>query len=123
LIDSIFHQVSFRKLEKVKVVILNLNRQEIAVQNKEKPIIFNFGLSGLDWMQSCGQKGRCTTCAFEILSGEEFLSPPSEAEMNFLENGRLKPGRRLACQTTTSGNIVIRVPNDVKLPHLTYSEP
>jgi ferredoxin, 2Fe-2S len=114
--------VSFRKLEKVKVVILNLNRQEIAVEDQEKSLIANFAAAGQDWMQACGQKGRCTTCAFEVIEGQEFLSEESEAELKFRANGRLKDGRRLACQTRTSGNIVIRVPDDVKLPHLTYTE-
>ena len=109
-------------MEKVKVVILNLNRQEIAIENQEKSLIYHFGLAGQDWMQACGQKGRCTTCAFEVLEGREFLSEESEAERKFHDNGRLPVSRRLACQTRTSGNIVIRVPDDVKLPHLTYTE-
>ncbi len=103
-------------------MIQNLNRQEIAIENEEKTIIFNFGLAGLDWMQACGQKGRCTTCAFEILEGKEFLSPESEPELKYREMGRLPEGFRLACQTRTSGNIVIRVPDALKLPHLIYSE-
>jgi 2Fe-2S ferredoxin len=109
-------------LEKVKVVILNLNRQEIPVENEEKSIIFNFGLAGLDWMQACGQKGRCTTCACEVVEGAENLSEPTEAEVTYFEKGRLKPGQRLTCQARAKGNIVIRVPEVLKLPHLTYSE-
>lgn len=109
-------------MEKVKVVIANLNNQEIAVDFPERSIIFHFGISGIDWMQACGQKGRCTTCAFEIISGAENLSELSDNELRYKEQGRLSDNFRLACQTFTKGDIVIRVPNGLKLPHQKYSE-
>ena len=79
-------------------------------------------MAGLDWMQACGQKGRCTTCAFEVLDGMENLQAPTEAEMRYLAAGRLPQGSRLACQARTNGNLLIRVPANGKLPHLQYSE-
>ena len=109
-------------METVKVVIQNLNRQEIAVGNPDFPILYWIGQTGTDWMQTCGQKGRCTTCSFQVLEGEENLSPLTEAELKFRNLGRLPDGYRLACQAKTSGNLVIRVPNALKLPHLSYSE-
>lgn len=106
----------------VKVVIRNLNHQEIPIDFPESSLLFHIDKAGIDWMQACGQKGRCTTCAFQILEGENFLSEMTDSEHRFQELGRLKPGYRLACQTKTSGPIVIRVPNGLKLPHITYSE-
>ena len=109
-------------MEKVKVVIKNLRMQEIPVTDSEIPLIFHFAQAGLDWMQACGQKGRCTTCAFEVLEGIENLSPPTESELRYLAAGRLKPGYRLACQACTSASILVRVPDGCRLPHLDYSE-
>lgn len=108
-------------MEKVKLVILNLNRQEIAIENKEKSIIFNLGQCGIDWMQACGQKGRCTTCVFEIVSGGENLSELSDTELKFRDLGRLPENQRLACQAKMFGNVEIRVPDHLKLPHINYS--
>jgi 2Fe-2S ferredoxin len=96
--------------------------QEIQVDNMEKPLIFFFACASLDWMQACGQKGRCTTCAFEVLEGMENLSEASEAEMRYLAAGRLLPGQRLACQARTSGNLLIGVPRNNQLPHMQYNE-
>ncbi len=72
-------------------------------------------------MQSCGQKGRCTTCAFEVLEGNENLSQPSEAELKYRDLGRLPENFRLACQTFAMGPVLIKVPESLKLPHLIYS--
>ena len=109
-------------MERVKVVIKNLRMQEIPLAESEKPLIFHFAAAGLDWMQACGQKGRCTTCSFDILEGSENLSETTEAEMRYLAAGRLQPGQRLACQSRASGNLLIRVPVKNQLPHLHYSE-
>ena len=109
-------------MEKVKLVIQNLNRQEIAIENEEKTIIFYLGEAGIDWMQACGQKGRCTTCAFEVLDGAENLSQLTEVEEKFRTLGRLRTNERLACQAKAKGNIVISVPESLKLPHIKYSK-
>jgi len=121
LIDSIFHQEIFRKLEKVKLVIQNLNSQEIELNIAEKSIIFYLAEAGVDWMQTCGQKGRCTTCAFEIINGAENLSEYSDNELKFRSLDRLPENYRLACQTKIYGNVEIRVPESLKLPHIKYS--
>lgn len=108
-------------MEKVKVVIINLNSQEIPIDFPESSILFNISQAGLDWLHACGQKGKCTTCAFQIIEGEQYLSQPTDSELKFMEHGRLKEGFRLACQTKTNGNIMIRVPERLKLPHISYS--
>jgi 2Fe-2S ferredoxin len=108
-------------LEKVKVVIENLNHQEIAIFEPQKSIIFHIGQAGIDWMQACGQKGRCTTCAFQILEGDENLSSPTESEIRFADQGKLPAPFRLACQACAIGNVRIKVPDSLKLPHISYS--
>ena len=107
-------------MEKVKIAFANLNHQEIEVIDLEKPLIFNLGASGVDWMQACGQKGRCTTCAFEAVEGAENLSELTEAELKFRELERLPETQRLACQAITKGDVTIRTPHSSKLPHLEY---
>ncbi len=110
-------------MERVKVVIENVNRQEITVSDTEKTILDAIGEAGTDWMQVCGRKGRCTTCAFQVLEGEEFLSAATGAEERYRAGGRLADGYRLACQTRiVSGTVVIRVPNALKLPHISYTD-
>lgn len=96
--------------------------QEIPVDNVENPLIAHLAKAGIDWMQACGQKGRCTTCLFEVLEGAENLLPPTEAEMRYLASGRLRQNQRLACQACTSGNLLISVPAFGQLPHLEYAE-
>lgn len=107
-------------MEKVKIAFANLNHQEIEVIDVEKPVIFNLAAAGVDWMQACGQKGRCTTCAFEVVEGGENLSELTETELKFRELNRLPISQRLACQANTKGNIRIRTPHSSKLPHLKY---
>ena len=96
--------------------------QEIPAEDSENTLIHHFGLAGLDWMQACGRKGRCTTCLFQVVEGSGSLSPLTDAEIRYLAAGRLREGQRLACQTRTSGNLVISVPPAGRLPHLDYSE-
>ena len=108
-------------MEKVKLVIQNLNSQEIELDNPEKPIIFYLAEAGIDWMQTCGQKGRCTTCAFEVIKGKENLSEYSDNELHFKNLNRLSGKYRLACQAKIFGNVEIRVPESLKLPHVKYS--
>jgi 2Fe-2S ferredoxin len=78
--------------------------------------------AGHDWMHACGGKGRCTTCRLEVLSGAENLTPDTEAELRYRRAGRLLPHERLTCQARLpEGNLVARVPEATKLPHVTYS--
>lgn len=47
---------------------------------------------------ACDGQGLCTTCECRILSGEEHLSPLSDAEAVWLPPARLRDGYRLGCQ-------------------------
>tara|TARA_R110002012_G_scaffold193734_6_gene361502 strand:+ start:10054 stop:10404 length:351 start_codon:yes stop_codon:yes gene_type:complete len=100
--------------------LFNLRIDSISVHRKVIEIIHE---NGIDWMHACGKKGRCTTCKIILKSGEENLSPPTKAELDFLNQGRLKPGERLACQAELqSGEIIVRVGKFNKFPHIEYSE-
>lgn len=109
-----------------KICIKNLQEKTIFVSEK-KTILQSLAENQIDWMQACGGKGRCTTCKMLVLEGQEWLSPLSEVEQKFLQQGRLLPKERLTCQTkpiTTSENtmLVVSVPKPYKLPHIEYND-
>ena len=105
----------------VKITIENLGQKEIVSPYHENSIIKLIHSEGIDWMHACGTKGRCTTCKMIMIKGAEYLSPITAAELKYRQMGALNNNERLACQTRTSGPIVIRVPDEYKLPHLTYT--
>lgn len=105
----------------VKITIENLAQKEIVSRNHENPIIKLIHGEGIDWMHACGMKGRCTTCKMIVLRGAEHLSDITGAELKYRQMGALNNNERLACQTRTSGDLVIRVPDEYKLPHLKYT--
>lgn len=88
----------------------------------EKSLLKHFQDIRLDWMHACGGKGRCTTCKVIVLSGAENLSQLTPAEIRYKNMKALADGERLSCQVRPLGDIVVRVPEEYKLPHLTYSE-
>ncbi|MBX2943532.1 MAG: (2Fe-2S)-binding protein [Cyclobacteriaceae bacterium] len=106
----------------VKIVIENLDRKELVINNYSKTVLNHLQDHFLDWMHACGAKGRCTTCKMIVVSGVENLSELTAAEIKYKSRGELRENERLTCQTKTSGDIVIRVPNSGKLPHMKYSD-
>jgi len=105
----------------VKIVIENLGKKELEVNNISKTVLNHIQDHFVDWMHACGAKGRCTTCKMEVLEGGEGLSGLTESELRYRQKGELLAHERLACQVSVSGNLVIRVPESGKLPHMTYS--
>lgn len=104
----------------MEIIIKNLNQQKV-IGDKNQSVLKNIQLAMIDWMQACGGKGRCTTCAMKVLEGNENLTSPTTFELQQQNIGRLRPEERLACQCTIIGNIVIEVPERLKLPHIKYS--
>jgi ferredoxin, 2Fe-2S len=105
------------------ITIQNLANKTVTLPASVQSIIQAFAEQGIDWMQACGQKGRCTTCKMKVLEGEEQMSAPSENEQRMQKLGRLPEGYRLACQCwVKSGHVLVRVPDVNKLPHMQYSE-
>jgi len=105
----------------VKITIENLGQKEIVSLNHENSIIKLIHGEEIDWMHACGTKGRCTTCKMIIVKGAENLSSLTSAELKYRQMGALNSNERLACQAKASGEIVIRVPDEYKLPHLSYT--
>lgn len=106
----------------VKIVIENLGKKELEINNTGNTVLSCVQAHFVDWMHACGAKGRCTTCKFSVISGSENLSEMTPAEMRYGSVGELKEGQRLACQARVMGDISIRVPDAVKLPHLIYTD-
>ncbi|WPR75301.1 2Fe-2S iron-sulfur cluster-binding protein [Algoriphagus sp. NG3] len=105
------------------IVIENLFNLRINSTSVHRKVIEIIHENNIDWMHACGKKGRCTTCKIIMVSGEGHLSPPTKAELDFLKQGRLKEGERLSCQAELSeGEIVVRVGQSNKFPHIEYSE-
>jgi 2Fe-2S ferredoxin len=77
--------------------------------------------AGHDWQHACGARGRCTTCRVRVLDGAARLTPPTEAELRYQAAGRLLLTERLTCQARLpAGEVLGRVPEGAKLPHVAY---
>lgn len=80
--------------------------------------------AGHDWLHACGGKGRCTSCRIGVVSGPEALTPLTDAELRYRQAGRLLAHERLTCQARLpAGEVVGRVPDATRLPHVRYLEP
>lgn len=105
----------------VKIVIENLAQKEVIAEGKVNSVLSMLQSNYIDWMHACGGKGRCTTCKMIVIEGAEQLSLPSGAELSYRKRGELRTNERLACQTSIMGVCTIRVPEETKLPHMTYT--
>ena len=104
-----------------KLTVQNLSGLTVNVTPPET-VLRALQATGTDWMHACGAKGRCTTCRMEVQAGMENLSPESAPELKYREAGRLKRKERLACQCTVlEGEVVVKVPKPVQLPHQKYT--
>jgi ferredoxin, 2Fe-2S len=105
-----------------KIVIANLANRTIIFKKEKAKILDTIHEEYIDWMFACGGRGRCTTCKMIVLEGKENLSADTIFEEKYRELGRLKDNERLACQVTASGDVVIKVPSEGKLPHMKYDD-
>lgn len=105
----------------VKIVIENLAQKEVLSSGEVNSVLSLLQSNYIDWMHACGGKGRCTTCKMIVIEGGDQLGPLSGAELNYQKRGELAANERLACQTSLVGMCKIRVPEETKLPHVTYS--
>ncbi len=107
----------------LKITIENLYNEEIFSESKERKVIDLIHENQIDWMHACGKKGRCTSCKMIVCSGMENLDSLNDREQFFRENGRLNTNERLSCQAVLkSGELVIRVAEENKFPHMKYSK-
>lgn len=106
----------------VKIVIENLGRKELEVNNEAKSVLAHLQDHFVDWMHACGAKGRCTTCKMEVIDGFNHLEELTSAEIKYRNSRELLVNERLACQARLKGDIVIKVPESSKLPHMQYTD-
>ncbi len=106
----------------VKIVIENLAKKEVQTNDLSKSLLVTLQQHHIDWMHACGGKGRCTTCKLVITQGSENFLQLTEAETKYALQGQLASNERLACQAKIVGDVVIMVPEEGKLPHLTYNQ-
>ena len=59
-------------------------------------------------VSACGGEGKCTTCRLLILDGIDNCSPETDQELALKEKAHTTDEFRLACQTTTTGDVVVR---------------
>jgi 2Fe-2S ferredoxin len=105
----------------VKIVIENLGKKEVTVNDFSASVLQHLHSHYIDWMHACGGKGRCTTCKMIVVSGMANITPLSDAERRYQEMGALGPSERLTCQAKISGTILILAPEEYKLPHIQYT--
>ena len=89
------------------------------------PILTAARQLGVDLDSVCGGRGICSKCQITPSYGEfpkhgvsvaqTALSPVNEVEARYDKIRGLKPGRRLGCQATVQGDVVIDVPPESQL--------
>ena len=104
------------------ILIENLGNLQVEANDHTLPLLKHFQARQIDWMHACGGKGRCTTCKVKIVSGFDNFQPFTEAEERYRRQGALKDDERLSCQAKVNADVVIRVPEECKLPHIQYSD-
>lgn len=105
-----------------KITIKNLANKEIRSLTSDLSVLSVIQENNIEWMHSCGAKGRCTTCKMIVVKGNEYLSSDSKHEISYRSQHQLNENERLACQCIVSGDITILVPPSGQLPHITYTE-
>ena len=64
--------------------------------------------AGVGLVSLCGGEGWCQSCLVRIASGE--VNPPTQSEVDYLDNEELVGGFRLACQATPQTDVRIDIP-------------
>jgi len=105
-----------------KIVIENLSGKEVIIKPQSRSILAALQDERVDWMHACGGKGRCTTCKLILVEGHDHVSEKTPAEVRYYQEGKLFDNERLACQTRALGDLIVRVPDECKLPQLKYND-
>jgi adenylate cyclase len=64
--------------------------------------------NGIPHTHVCGGNARCSTCRVLVLDGLQYCCPRNEKEQKMADRRHFSPQVRLACQTTVSGDVVLR---------------
>ena len=102
------------------IVIENWKSKTLSVDDSTISVLRHFQNNRLDWMHSCGGKGRCTTCKVIVLEGHQHFSQVTPAENRYRAMGALQSNERLSCQVRVLGDVKVAVPEEYKLPHIEY---
>ena len=105
----------------VKIIIENLAEKEVIVGETHRSALAVFQEHHIDWLHTCGGKARCTSCKMIVTSGMDGLSGLTTVEKNYRRQRLLGENERLACQVRVTSTIRVAVPEETKLPHVTYS--
>ncbi len=68
---------------------------------------------GIDIKSDCGGVGSCGKCKVVVEEGSENVSSPSQRERDLLGD-EIDEGKRLACLTKVSGDVLVTVPKESK---------
>src|SRR6266508_2853639 len=75
---------------------------------QEETILATSLRCGIMHTHVCGGNARCSTCRVLILEGLENCPPRNEKEQKMADRRNFSPTVRLACQTTVTGDVVLR---------------
>jgi 2Fe-2S ferredoxin len=104
------------------IVIKNLSGKVIPIRRMGQSVLSALQASHVDWLHSCGGKGKCITCKFRIIHGAESLDNLTPAELYYRDQTLLSYDERLACQAMVFGDLELEVPDECKLPHISYAD-
>jgi 2Fe-2S ferredoxin len=105
----------------ITIVVKNLFGKMVSVPAAGQTVLRIFQEQRIDWMHSCGGKGRCTTCKFRVIRGMENLGEVTTAELHYAKQMQLNRDERLACQAEVFGDLELEVPDECKMAHISYS--
>jgi 2Fe-2S ferredoxin len=103
-----------------RITIENLASKTIECEGKSEKLL-QILLAHTDWMHACGGKGNCTSCKAIVKQGMAHLGERTPAENKFIKLNKLRADERLSCQVEVTGDIVIAVADEFKMPHINYS--
>ncbi len=104
------------------IVVENLFGKSLELPRPGETLLAALQAHYIDWMHSCGGRGRCTTCNFRIIQGVGNLGELTPSEVAYRQRHQLADEERLACQARIYGDVIISVPDETKLPHISYSD-
>ncbi|TGL63776.1 peroxidase family protein [Leptospira sarikeiensis] len=92
----------------IKIIFENDKEVFIEPSDSSKSLLQISLDAGIPHIHACGGNARCSTCRIIVQDGDEYLLPRNEKETALAQKKGFPDNVRLACQTKTNGDIVIR---------------
>lgn len=89
-------------------VTLDFAGDQVVSSSSDETILQASLTAGINHTHVCGGRARCSTCRVLVETGLEHCRPRNEAEARLAAIKGFSPNVRLACQTTTTGNLRLR---------------